>query len=258
MSRISLRQGIAIAAFAIALACGTVPTFSDNIASVSAIVLPSLVVVAGDVLRDSTGARAPLKVEAYDIGGNVITGITPVYVVTPLDAGIQIDANGYLTASDSIRVVHIVARIGDRIQTTQAQLNVVPLPDKVEGNGTTDPLVGSPAKGPLQVTVSGTRKGTRAPTQGVVVTYQVMKVNGSTTIDPVKVFLVDDQNVLLRTTPTVAVDTTDASGIAKRYVVVSDTAGINTIEVRATPRALKGEALSGNPITFTLSLKKTP
>lgn len=258
MRRISLRRAGALAAGAILLACGSVPTFSDDIAAVSAIELPSLVVVSGDVLRDSTGAKAPLQVEAFDVAGNVIPGLTPVYIVTPVDTGIHIDANGFLSASDSIRVVHIVARIGDRIQTTQAQLNVVPLPDQVAGTGTTDPLVGFPAKGPLQVTLTGTRKGTRAPTQGVVVTYQVMKVNGSSTVDPAKVFLVDDQNLLLRNSPTVAVDTTDASGIATRYVVVSDTAGINTVEVRATARPLKGESLAGNPVTFTLPLKKTP
>lgn len=258
MRRISSRRAGAIAAGAVLLACGTVPTFSDGIASVTAIELPSLVVVAGDVLRDSTGARAPMKVEAFDIGGTVITGITPVYVVTPVDTGIHIDANGFLTASDSIRVVHIVARVGDRIQTTQALLNVVPLPDQVAGTGTTDPLAGFPAKGTLQVTVTGTRKSTRAPTQGVVVTYQVMKVNGSSTVDPAKVFLVDDQNLLLRNSPTLAVDTTDASGIAKRYVVVSDTTGINSVEIRATARPLKGETLTGNPVTFTLPLKKTP
>ncbi|CAN5887304.1 hypothetical protein BH11GEM2_BH11GEM2_10520 [soil metagenome] len=258
MRLILSRRAGALAAVAIVLACGSVPTFSDSIASVSAIELPSLVVVGGDVLRDSTGAQAPLKVEAFDIRGNVVAGITPVYVVTPVDTGIRIDANGYLTASDSIRVVRLVARVGDRIQTTQALLYVVPLPDQVAGTGTTDPLVGLPAKGALQVTVTGTRKGTRAPTQCVVITYQVTKVNGSTTVDPIKVFLVDDQNVPLRTAPTAAVDTTDASGIAKRFVVVSDTTGIRTIEIRATARPLKGETLTGNPITFTLPLQKTP
>lgn len=257
MKRILSRRAAAMAAVAIVVACGSVPTFSDNIASISAIELPSLVVVSGDVMRDSTGAPAPLKVEAFDVGGNPITGIAPVYLVTPVDTGIHIDANGLLTASDSIRVVHIVARVGDRIQTTQAQINVVPLPDRVAGTGTTDPLVGFPAKGTLQVTVTGTRKGARPPTQGVVVAYQIVKVNGSATVDPAKVFLVDDQNVPLRN-PITAVDSTDASGIAKRYVVVSDTAGINSVEIRATARPLKGETLAGNPVTFTLPLKKTP
>ena len=221
MMRISPRRAGVIAAVAILMACGTVPTFSDNIASISAIELPSLVVVAGDVLRDSTGAKAPLKVEVFDVGGRAIPGAPVTYIVSPADAGIQIDANGFLTANDSIRLVRIVARVGDRIQTTQAQLNVVPLPDQVLGTGTTDPLAGFPAKGTLQVTVSGTRKGARAPTPGVVVRYQIVSVNGGATVNPSKVFLVDDQNTPLRNTPTLAVDTTDASGIAARSVVVN-------------------------------------
>ena len=258
MSRMTLWRAAALAAVAVVLACGTVPTFSDNIASVSAIELPSLVVIAGDTLRDSTGKAAPLQVQSFDIAGNPIAGVAPVYVVTPVDAGIHIDANGFLTASDSIRVVHIVARIGDRIQTTQAQVNVVPLPSQVAGAGTTDPLVGFPAKGPLQVTVTGPRGSTVAPTQGVVIAYQIVTVNGSGIVNPAKVFLVDDQNVPLRNTPTAAVDTTDASGIATRFVIVSDTTGISTVEIRATARPLKGEMLTGNPVTFTLPLNKTP
>ena len=258
MTRTSRLRAGTIAAVAVLVACGTVPTFSDNIASISAIELPSLVVVAGDVLRDSAGAKTPLKVEVFDIGGRAISGAAVTYIVTPGDAGIQIDANGFLTASDSIRLVRIVARVGDRIQTTQAQLNVVPLPDQVLGTGTTDPLVGFPAKGALQVTVSGTRKGARAPTPGVVVRYQIVSVNGGATVDPKKVFLVDNQNNPLRNTPSQAVDTTDASGIASRSVIVSDTAGIASVQVRATARPLRNETLTGNPVTFSLPLKKTP
>ena len=258
MMRTSPLRAGTIATVAVVVACGTVPTFSDNIAAISAIELPSLVVVAGDVLRDSTGAKAPLKVEVFDVGGRAVSGAVVTYIVTPGDAGIQIDANGFLTASDSIRLVRIVARVGDRIQTTQAQLNVVPLPDQVLGTGTTDPLVGFPAKGTLQVTVSGTRKGARSPTPGVVVRYQIVSVNGGATVNPSKVFLVDDQGTPLRNTPTQAVDTTDASGIASRSVVVSDTAGIASVEVRAITRPLRNETLTGNPVMFTLPLKKTP
>ena len=165
MTLISPRRAGACTAIALLLACGEVPTFADGIASISAVEMPSLVMGAGDTLRDSTGAKAPLKVEAFDIGGGVIAGVPVTYVVTPVDTGIHIDANGFLTASDSVRTVRIVARVGDRLQTTQAILNVVPVPDQVLGAGTTDPLVGFPAKGPLQVTVSGTRKGARVPTQ---------------------------------------------------------------------------------------------
>ncbi|MDQ2666117.1 MAG: hypothetical protein M3Z05_08920 [Gemmatimonadota bacterium] len=258
MTRISRRHAGVCAAVVIVLACGEVPTFQDGIASISAVELPSLVVGAGDVLRDSTGAKAPLRVEAFDLNGGTIAGVPITYIVTPIDTGIHIDENGYLTASDSIRSVHIVARVGDRLQTTQALLNVVPIPDQVLATGTTEPLVGFPAKGPLQVTVSGTRKAARAPTQGVVVSYQILSVNGGKAVDSARVFLVDDQNVPLRDTPTAAIDTTDASGIASRFVLVSDTTGITSVEVRATARPLRGETLTGNPVVFTIPLKKTP
>lgn len=257
MKRISSRHVGTCAAVALLLACGEVPTFADKIAAISAVELPSLVVGAGDVLRDSTGAKAPLKVEVFDVNGVAITGVPVTYIVTPADTGIHIDANGYLTASDSIRLVHIVARVGDRLQTTQALLNVVPFPDQVTGT-TAEPLVGFPAKGPVQLTVTGTRKGARAPTQGVVVAYKILSVNGNQAVDPARVFLVDDQDHPLRDAPTAAVDTTDASGIAKRFVFVSDTTGINSVEVRATARPLRGETLTGNPVVFTVPLKKTP
>lgn len=258
MTLLSSRRVAIPIGIAILLACGEVPTFADGIASISAVELPSLVVGAGDVLRDSTGAKAPLKVEAFDINGKVIAGVPVTYVVTPVDTGIHIDANGYLTASDSVRVVHIVARVGDRLQTTQAQLNVVPIPDQILGSGTTDPLVGFPAKGPLAVTITGARRGSRAPTQGVVVRYRVLSVNGNGAVDPARVFLADDQNFPLRDTPTLAVDTTDASGIAKRFVVVADTAGVSSVQVEASARSLRGETLSGNPVVFNIPLKKSP
>jgi hypothetical protein len=258
MRLISSRRVGICAAVALLLACGEVPTFSDNIASISGVELPSLVVEVGDTLRDSTGAKAPLKVEAFDLSGAPIAGVPVTYIVSPIDAGIHIDANGYLTASDSIRIVHIVARVGDRLQTAEAILNVVPIPDQITGTGTTDPLVGLVPKGPLQVTVTGSRKGTRAPTQGVVVAYQILSVNGNKAVDPVRVFLEDDQSAPLRDTPTAAIDTTDASGIATRFVVVSDTTGISSVQVRATARPLHGETLTGNPVTFSIPLKKTP
>jgi hypothetical protein len=245
-------------AVAMGLACGEVPTFEDNIASVSAIELPSLVVIAGDRLRDSTGAVAPVKVEAFDIAGKVMPGVPVTYILSPIDTGIHIDASGILTASDSLRVVHIVARVGDRIQTLPALLNVVAVPDQVVGTGTTEPLVGFPAKGPLQVAVTGTRATAHPAVPGLVVRYQIVTVNGTTAADPAKVFLVDEANTPLHADPLSGVDTTDVSGIAKRFVVVSDSSGIRSVEIRATVRPIRGETIAGNPVTFSLPLKKTP
>lgn len=246
------------AAMIVALSCGEVPTLANDIAYVSAIELPSMAVGAGDQLRDSLGTPAPLRVRAYDRDNQLLPDVGATFLVSPVDAGVRIDAKGFLSVSDSVRVVHVVARVGDRLQTTPALLYVVAIPDQVVGAATTDSLPGAPAKGTLQVTVSGTRGSTRLPTQGIVVRYQIVAVNGSATIDSTRVFLVDDANNPLRNSATTAIDTTDATGIAKRFVTVSDTTGIRTIEIRATARPLHGEAMAGNPVRFLIPLKKGP
>ena len=242
----------------VVLSCGEVPTFADGIAYVSAIDLPSIAVGAGDRLRDSAGNPAPLRVRAYDKENQLISGVSATFLVSPIDVGIAIDANGFLSASDSIRTVHVVARVGNRLQTTEALLYVVPRPDQIVGAATTDSLPGAPAKGTLQVTVSGTRGSARLPTQGIVVRYQIVAVNGSPTVDSTRVFLVDDANNPLRNSTTTAIDTTDVSGIARRFVTVSDTTGIRTIEIRATARPLRAETIGGNPVKFLIPLKKGP
>ena len=256
MRSLAPRLLVAAMAMVVVLSCGDVPTFPDGIAFISPIELPSIAVAAGDQLRDSLGNPAPLRVRAFDQNGQVVAGVSPTFLISPVDNGIRIDANGVLTASDSIRPVHLVARIGDRLQTTDTVIYVVPRPDQIVGAATTDSLVGAPAKGTLQVTVSGTRGSTRSPTRGIVVRYQIVAVNGSPTIDSLRVFLVDDANDPLRNSATTAIDTTDATGVATRYVTVSDTTGIRSVEIRATARPLRAEVIAGNPVSFRLPLKK--
>lgn len=253
-----IRMCVAAVATSLVLSCGDVPTLDSGIAYISAVELPSPVVVAGDTLRDSLGRVAPLRVRAFDVNDREVAGTSTTWFVSPVDAGIRIDASGILRASDSLRVVHLVGRVGDRLQTAEALLYVVPRPDQVLGAGTTDPLVGAPAKGALQVTVTGTRASVRGAVRGVVVRYRIVAVNGSPTVDSTRVFLVDDANTPLRNAITSAVDTTNESGVASRFVLVSDTTGIRTVEISATARPLRGETIAGNPVTFLLPLKKTP
>ncbi|CAN5786778.1 hypothetical protein BH11GEM1_BH11GEM1_03310 [soil metagenome] len=256
--RFAMRVLVAAGSMAILLSCGDVPTLASGIAYISAVELPSPVVIAGDTLRDSLGRVAPLRVRAFDANEHEVSGTTTTWFVSPLDTGIHIDAKGVLTANDSIRVVHVVGRVGDRLQTAEALLYVVPKPDQVLGAGITDALVGAPAKGTLQVTVTGTRGAGRSPVRGVVVRYRIVAVNDRPVVDSTRVFLVDDANTPLRNAFTMAVDTTNESGVASRFVTVSDTTGIRKIEISATARSLRGEALSGNPVTFVLPLRKTP
>ena len=258
MRSLAPRRVVACAAMIVILSCGDLPTFADGIAYISTINLPSIAVGTGDTLRDSEGKPAPLTVRAYDRDNQLIPGVTATYFVSPVDAGIRIDSKGFLTASDSVRTVRVVARIGERLQTAEALLYVVPLPDQIVGTATTDSLPGAPAKGALQVTVTGTRGAARLPSRGIVVRYQIIAVNGSTVIDSTRVFLVDDANNPLRNSTTTAIDTTNESGVASRFVTVSDTTGIRTIEIRATARPLRAETIAGNPVKFLIPLKKGP
>lgn len=259
MRSLAPRRLVACAAMIVVLSCGEVPTFADGIAYVSAIELPSIAVGAGDQLRDSAGNPAPLRVRAFDKDNQLVPGVSATFLVSPVDAGVRIDANGFLSVSDSVRTVRVVARIGDRLQTAEAVLFVVPAPDQIVGAATTDSLPGAPAKGTLQVTVTGTRGSTRLPAQGIVVRYQIVAVNGNPTVDSARVFLVDDANTPLRNSATTAIDTTDVSGVARRFVTVSDTTGIRTIEIRATARPLRAAAtIGGNPVRFLIPLKKGP
>ena len=256
--RFAMRIAVAAGSVGVLISCGDVPTLASGIAYISAVELPSPVVVAGDTLRDSLGRAAPLRVRAFDSHDQEVSGTTTTWFVSPLDAGIHIDARGVLTANDSLRVVHVVGRVGDRLQTAEALLYVVPRPDQVVGTNTTDALVGAPAKGTLQVTVTGTRGTVRGPVRGVVVRYRIVAVNDSPIVDSTRVFLVDDANAPLRNAFTMAVDTTNDAGVASRFVTVSDTTGIRKVEISATARSLRGEALAGNPVTFVLPLRKTP
>jgi hypothetical protein len=257
MRKVSPRLLVACAAVVVALACGDVPTLVDGIAYISTIDLPSIAVGAGDQMRDSAGNPAPLSVRAYDKADQLIPDASVTFLVSPIDPGIHIDSKGFLTASDSVRGVRVVARVGEGLQTTEALLFVVPIPDQIVGAVTTDSLPGAPAKGALQVTVTGTHASTTLPSQGIVVNYRIVAVNGNTAIDTLSVFLVDDANNPLRNNRT-AIDTTDASGIANRFVLVSDTTGIRTIEISATARPLHAETISGNPVRFLIPLKKGP
>lgn len=239
---------------AVAIACGDVPTFADGIAYISPVLLPSLAVAAGDVLRDSLGTPAPLSVQAFDANDKPIAGVTPTYVVSTVPAGVTIDANGNVTALDSVRTVQIVARVGSRIQTPAATLEVVAQPDTIYSSTLTiDSLLAVTPSTPLQVTLSGNRKGTRTPSKSILVHFQITKTFPSTgTVDTKNVFFADGGGSDLSR----SVDTTDASGIASRSVTAITVTGLDSIQVQATAKSLAGVVLTGSPVTFILPVKK--
>lgn len=243
-------------AVVVAVACGDVPTFEGGIAYVTPIALPSPAVAVGDVLRDSLGNPAPLQVVAYDKNNAVIANVTPTYVVTSLPAGVTIDSSGVVTAFDSLRTVTIVARVGSRIQTTPATLLVVAQPDSMQLGASADSLVSFTKTGGLQVKVTGVRRGTRVPVDGIVVRYQITKVNGSTVVDTGSHILVDASGSPLRLDGRRAVDTTKSGGLATRYLTPVSLTGVDSLVVEARANSLRGIPLAGSPVRFVLPVKK--
>jgi hypothetical protein len=245
-----------------ALSCGDVPTLPDGVAYISGVVSPSLAVAAGDSLRDSLGNAAPLRVYAFGRNGDTLSGIPVRFLVTSLDTGIEIDeTTGLLVASDSVRPVRIVGQAIGLLQTPEFTLQVVPQPDSLQPAAVNDSIKGDPAfaglgvvSAPLNVTVSGVRKGTRVAVPYVVVRYEITRVvlRPEGEGQPDSVFaLLDDNRRFNPRAPRVAVDTTDASGLASRRVRASIDA-FDSVYVRVTARSFRGQLLEGSPATFTL------
>lgn len=256
--RFALGAALGAAVAAVAASCGEVPTMENGIAYISAIKLPSPVIEAGGVLRDSLGNPAPLRVQAFDRDSNLVTDVPVTFIVTPVDTGAHVDASGLLTVADSIRTVSFVARVGSVLQTPVASVDVVPAPTamarKSPAGGVGDTAMALPASIVDSVVVTGVNKsGATIGIHGIVVRYAVdsvyTKAAGSSTV-----VLTDDQAHSLRGMEMLAVDTTDASGLAARRLTVAGT-GVDSVVVRARANDLRGRPLAGSPVRFVLRLK---
>jgi len=240
---------VAAAACILAFACGSVPTFQDDIAFISALQIPSLAVVANDTLRDSLGRVAPLRIDAFDVSEKPIAGVKPSFLVVTLPAGVAIDANGIVTAGDSLVRVQIVGRVGEHLQTVAASLEVVTQPDQMAATGTIAPLAAAIPSSPLQVSITGDRKGKRVPVNGILVRYKILQTFPSVPITDSQFAFTEGKRGSLTQT----VDTTNA-GSASRSIVATDLSGIDSIVVEATARNLKGVPLP--PVRFVIPVKK--
>lgn len=255
MTRNAVRAAALLGAAGLALACGEVPTLAGNIAYISPLLLPAPAVAAGDVLRDSLGNVAALSVVAYDQHNSVVTGITPTFLVSSFPAAVSIDANGRVTAQDTVVSVQLVGRVGDRLQTTPATLEVVPQPDSMAAAGTVDSLRVAQSSSGLQVNVTGVRGGTRVNVKGIIVRYRISHMWPEQPVDSTLVLF--PPPFALTSALTRATDTTHASG-ASRAIQISTNRGIDSVEVTASGTNLKGAPLGGSPVRFVLPVKRGP
>jgi len=252
------------AAFGIvALSCGEVPTFPDGIAYISAVLLPAPAVALGDTLRDSLGVATPIRVVAIGVNGDTIPGITATFVVTTVPGkSLSVGETGYVVG-DSVRSAQVVARVGDRLQTPPALLEVVRQPDSLAPtSATTMTRIGEIATGevfatssPLAVLVSTGATATRSPVRGIIVRYAITKIfPESAPIPDTTVVLIDDANRFIGATGRSGADTTDVSGNASRRVRAVPF-GFDSVEIRASANDLKGVPLRGSPIRFVVTTK---
>ena len=249
--------GAALAAGAVAIACGEVPTLQDGIAYITPIQLPLPAVAAGDTLRDSLGRAAPLRVRAFTRDSQEITGLTVTFVPTALPSNVRIDDDGILVADDTVRSVQLVGRIGDRLQTTVATLLIVPHPlamSRPAGDAAGDTAIALPALRRLPVTVSGTYRGQVTPVNGILVRYRIDSLRPAGLAG--RAILTNAVGTPQRPDSTTAVDTTQSSGNAERSVLVPAGTGVERVYISASARRLRdGTPLEGSPVRFELVVK---
>jgi hypothetical protein len=249
----------ALAAGAAIVGCFELSAPASDLSAISPIAAAWPSVVVGDVLRDGEGNVAPLLVEAYDGGGNLVTDATVTFI--PLDNWLRVDPDGVVhgetVQSTPARVVAQVRRGGDVLQTPEARIDVVSRPDSVApGQDTTFAAKSvarfetAPISTELAVKVLSRRPG--APPQGVrswIVRYEIIDDPPGTNDQPTAVFSGGG------TTP-VSVDTTDTGGLASRTVVLqtillAPATGRQNVLVRVT---VGNTRAGGAPTVFTITL----
>ena len=252
MKRRTFLLGLSVATAV--LACGEVPTLDEGIAYISPIILPAPAVAVGDQLRDSLGNVAPLRIAAFGRNDEQLPDPQATFLPTVVPSPISISEDGIVTASDTVsavKTVQIVGRVGSKLQTTTVSLLVVPQPDSLGRTSDSLKTVALPASDTLRVTVTGLNTaGTRVAVPGILVHYRITGVYGPGAATATAVLTLDG-GTLSRPDSLAAVDTTDASGIASRTLVVAGT-NVDSVVVFVRARSLRGAPLRGDSLRFIL------
>lgn len=240
------------------LACGDVPTADDGIAYVSTILSPAPAIALGDSLRDSTGLATPLRVVAYDANGAVVSNAPVKWILTsPLTGKVMLDSLGFLRADTITQTLRIVAQVAGHLQTPEFTIDAVPAADSIARSAGATDTITLPAQRAISVTVTGrTPAGVRANVKGIIVHYRITNPAPGAAGEPRAFYLLADNNTPLRPDSTIAVDTTDASGVASRSLValhsLAGAADPQEVRIEVRARSLRGVELAGSPLTVVL------
>ena len=245
--------GRVIAAIVVATACIDLSTDPDEIVAIEFREFPWPSIVAGDTLRDASGAVAPLTVRLFGGDGDEVTG--PVEFLTQ-QSSVHVISGDRLVADDTATGQAGLIASTSGIQSVVRQIQIVAAPDSMAADGAVstllwvvpdDPFINTSQ--PLGVRVfSASKAGVRA----WIVTFQ-LEAGGRpiAETDTTQIYLVGDNG-----RPSYA-DTTDQAGKASRRVRLKVAPGLippdsAVITVRAS---YKGAPLIGSPVRLVLPLR---
>lgn len=262
----------------VSLSCTDLPTDPKTPFAISFSRAPAPSVVLGDVLRDSTGAPAPLRAVAFNLRGDTIRDAPITYFLVKRDSQPVTLADGQITALSDTAYIGDTARVvavAGGVQSTPLRIIVTVRPDSIRRLSadtvrlallTLDTL---PLSLAMQVKLRHLVAAGEPARDTIVPFYQVRYRVDSTSsrVADTSYVTISDENRHYA-----PLDTSDVNGIAARQVRVRrakypyayesippGTSAVDTVYVSATA-SYRGTAVSGSPIRFRVfvTLSKPP
>ena len=231
--------------------------------------LPWPSVVAGDTLRDSTGAAAPLGALVFDAAGRPMPTVRVQYVA--LDTGVRILASGVLVPTGWRDTPVRLVATASGLQSRPVPLQITKRPDSVAAAAATAPVLNydvplgdatnlSPA---VQVRVRSLQAVAAASAdsavRGWVVRFAVERPPPTSLMDSVQLVSEATSSIPLSGLTTRADrDTTDGTGTAGIRVRAFPRLGQTTADsviLRATV-SYRGAPVAGSPLRLVVRLQR--
>lgn len=235
-----------------AAACIDLSVDPDEIVAIELAEFPWPSVVAGDTLRDATGAVAPLVARLFNADGDEVTGTVEFLLER---TGARVISGGRLVADDTATETIGIIASAPGVQSIVRQIEIVSAPVSMAAEGVIVPLrwvvPDNPSSNTSQALgvriLSGPDEGVRA----WIVTF-TLEAGGRQIAesDTSQIFLVGDNG-----RPSY-VDTTETTGLASRRVRLKILPGLVAPDSAiVTMRAsYKGRPLAGSPVRLVLPI----
>ena len=235
--------------------CIDLSTDPDEIAAIEFSKLPWPSIVAGDTLRDESGAASPLMARLFDGEGDIVEGAVEFVAQSPL---VRVVEGNLLVADPTATGPVLIIASTTGVQSIPVTIQVVPRPDSMALDGPVNPLQwvvpDDPAlnlSDPIRAKILTHTSEIPAPVSSWVVRYQLQA--GDRIIpenDTTQIWLVGENG-----RPSYA-DTTDATGAASRRVRLRVAPGLTPPDsaIITMTASYNGLPVLGSPIVVILPL----